>query len=345
MATESLINELKKELQSLAAYADIELISRKDDWGPINFEEARPDIDLALSMATDLLNLPLQYLIDGTAQQIVDNIPQVVARLEEINEFSLVEGGDPGSRRDHLCRYLRSEVESLYTVASPSISYLAYRRGDIADNIAKLNKAVNDAEKTLAEAKESIGNRKSEIDEIIKAAREAAASTGVATFTEEFHDEALTLGTQSKSWLVATGIFAILTIGAAVGFYFWPKVSPTSDGWETLRNVASKAAIIAVLFTGTIWCGRIYRALVHQATVNKHRALSLKTFQAFVKAAEDPYVRDAVLISATKTVFGSVPTGLVEHGSSQDSGVNVVNFEKKSSGEIVSETVAETLGK
>lgn len=92
----------------------------------------------------------------------------------------------------------------------------------------------------------------------------------------------------------------------------------------------SKAAIIAVLFTGTVWCGRIYRALAHQATVNRHRALSLKTFQAFVKSTEDPLVRDSVLAAATKTVFGVVPTGLVDHTGGEESGVKFVEFGRSS---------------
>ena len=209
--------------------------------------------------------------------------------------------------------------------------------------MAKLNQAVGDAGKILESAKISFDDKNNEIEEIIKATREAAASTGVATFTEEFRDEASTLGVRSKNWLIATAVFAVATIGAAIGFYFWPKVSEDPNSWEILRNVTSKAAIIAVLFTGTIWCGRIYRALIHQATVNKHRALSLKTFQAFVKATDDLYVRDAVLMEATKTVFGSVPTGLVEHDNSQDRGVNFVEFGKRSSGEKATEAATEML--
>ena len=109
--------------------------------------------------------------------------------------------------------------------------------------------------------------------------------------------------------MIAAAVFAGATIAAALLFYFWPKVSSEADLWETLRNLASKAAIIAVLFTGTVWCGRIYRALVHQATVNRHRGLSLKTFQAFVESTDDSYVKDAVLMAATRTVLVLMPTG------------------------------------
>ena len=121
----------------------------------------------------------------------------------------------------------------------------------------------------------------------------------------------------------------------------WPELSPSADGWETLRNTVSKITIIAVLFTGTVWCGRIYRALIHQATINRHRALSLKTFQAFVKATEDPRVQDAVLMAATKAVFGNVPTGLVEQSrSDQDPSVQFVEI-GKSAAEKMADTASE----
>ena len=76
MATQDYIDHLKEQLQTLAQYVDVELINRRDDWGPINFEEARADIDLALSMATDLIDLPLEYLTDAAAQQIINHIPE-----------------------------------------------------------------------------------------------------------------------------------------------------------------------------------------------------------------------------------------------------------------------------
>lgn len=127
----------------------------------------------------------------------------------------------------------------------------------------------------------------------------------------------------------------------AILFYRWPELSPSADGWETLRNTVSKITIIAVLFTGTVWCGRIYRALIHQATINRHRALSLKTFQAFVKATEDPRVQDAVLMAATKAVFGNVPTGLVEQSrSDQDPSVQFVEI-GKSAAEKMADTASE----
>ena len=328
MATESLVDELNKLLQQLTAYEDAELIRRPNEWGAINFESAEKDIRLVFDIARDLSELPLDYLTDNAAQQISQAVPPVTDHLRSINEFTLQ--GDPTGNRDSLSNGLRSVAENLHATASPHIPYLAYRRGDIADNIAKLNKAVEDTRQILEQMESWSTEKKSKIDVIVQAAQDAAAAVGVATFTQEFDGEATTLTSRSRAWLNATAACAAATILAAIVFYFWPTLPPDADAWDTLRNIVSKAAIIAVLFTGTVWCGRIYRALMHQATVNRHRALSLKTFQAFVKSTDDPFVRDAVLMAATKTVFGSVPTGLVEQPGADDAGVNFVEFGKTS---------------
>ena len=337
MPTKQNIDELKTELSKVTKYKDKQLISRPE-WGTIGFEMAGEDIEMVFSIATDLTELPLQHLTENAIQTIIDCLPVVTEQLQSIDNFDLT--GDAGSIRDQISQNLHSAAEQLNANASPHIPYLAYKRGDISDNIAALNSAVAQAEELLHVAKTTVEGKVEEIDGIISAARDAAASVGVATFTQEFDTEATDLKDRSTKWLRATGAFAVLTIGAAILFYHWPEVSPDAGAWETLRNVVSKGAIIAVLFTGTVWCGRIYRALMHQATINRHRALSLKTFQAFVAATDDDRIKDSVLMAATRTVFGRVPTGLVnDNGSGQESEVNFVEIGRSSA-----ERVAEAAG-
>ncbi len=329
MPTPEKINELKAELTKITQYTEENLIGRPD-WGAINFEMARPDIELAISIATDLSGLPLQYLSDSAIGDIISQLPSVTQQLQNIDNFDLT--GDAGARRDQISQELHDFAEQLNTFACSHIPYLAYRRGDMSSNIAALNSAVTQAEQQLDNARTTIETKTEEINAIISAARDAAASVGVATFTQEFDQEAADLKNRSLKWLWAAGIFAGLTIGTAFLFYSWPKISADAWAWETVRNVFSKIAIIAVLFTGTAWCGRIYRALTHQATINRHRALSLKTFQAFVAATDDDRIKDTVLMAATRTVFGQASTGLVnDNGSGQDSEVNFVEIGRSSS--------------
>lgn len=237
MASKEQIKELKAALETINQYQDKKLISRPE-WGAIDFEKAKEDVELVLSIAGDLTDLPLNYLTDSAIQNITAHIPPVVQHLEAIDTFSLT--GDVAATRDSLASGLHGAAEQFNAHATPSIPYLAYKRGDVSANIAALNSAVEQAEKALEAAKTDIAKKSKEIDGIISAARDAAASVGVATFTQEFDDEATDLKERSENWLGATGVFAALTIGAAIVFYFWPKLPDGADGWQNYAMLSAR---------------------------------------------------------------------------------------------------------
>ncbi|MYJ78642.1 MAG: hypothetical protein F4047_10980 [Caldilineaceae bacterium SB0670_bin_27] len=110
MATNELVNALTKELETVLKYADTQLVSRPE-WGTINFENARADIETALSISIDLASLPLQELTDGAAGEIQGAIPAVAQSLEQIDGFSISSGGSPPENRDDICNQLRNAIE------------------------------------------------------------------------------------------------------------------------------------------------------------------------------------------------------------------------------------------
>ena len=101
---------------------------------------------------------------------------------------------------------------------------------------------------------------------------------------------------------------------------------------ELLQYTTTRVVILGLLFTGTIWCGRIYRTNKHQQSVNKHRANALQTFQAFVEATSDPAVRDAVLLETTRSIFAITASGYLDDiDKSPDTGSRVVEVIKAAS--------------
>ena len=329
MAAAELVEELEEQIKTITRYKETELV-RRAEWGDITFEVAAQDIDIARSIAGDLSTMPLSHLADQAAQNITAYIPNVAAYLQQIDEFKLQ--GNVEENRDSIAANLKAAVEGLLAAASQWIAYLAYKRGDLEESVKQTETALAEAKTKLDDANAYAATRRGEIDEIVALAREASASAGVATFTHEFDQEAKRLAAGSKKWLGAVVALAILTSVAALVSFYWPTLPSDANSWATLRHVVAKVSVIAVFFTGTIWCGRIYRALTHQRSINRHRALSLKTFQAFVQATDDPATRDAVLMAATKSIFGNVPTGFVdERGAPQDTSVNILEIGKSAS--------------
>ena len=354
MAREESLRELRNQLDSLTNYKNKKLIKRQE-WENINFEQVKTDIDSVFFLATALSKLPLEYLTDSIISSVSRLIPSVVDELEKIDKFTTDLDAAESARND-ICKGFMHEATQLLETANTLVPYLAYRRGDYDKKLEGLDKFHKKMEEGhyrtkdwMDEKKQEVDNdiaayrlatknwmdeKKQEVDNVIAAYRLATASAGVAIFTKEFEDEAKKLIDRSKKWLWTAIFLVILTIVTAITFYSWPYVSDIInksedlDGtWKSLNIIFSKAAVIGILFAGTVWCSRVYRALIHQSAVNKHRALSLKTFRAFVKATGDPYIKDAVLMAATRTVFASVSTGLVNQPSEgQDSGVNFVEF-------------------
>ncbi|MDE2964696.1 MAG: hypothetical protein OXU26_12345 [Acidobacteriota bacterium] len=310
-------------LREILHYQDKNLIG-PNTWGATNFPNACRDIERVFSVAAELLELPVEYLPEESIHKILPSISMIRNCLTIMENHSL--SGDVDRKRKAIESDVHKAAEILYKEACTYIPYLAYRHGDENNGIAVLKTAKGKAESSLL----VIENKKKEMDAIISAAKNAAADMTVNTFTHEFDSEAGALKRQSVKWLLATVVFAILTILAAV--WYWPTVSSNEGTLELLRNIIGKSVVIAVLFTGTVWCGRIYRALMHQSTTNRHRALSLKTFQAFVAATNDDRVKDSVLMAAARTIFGRATTGLVsETGPEREPEVNYVEIGRPSS--------------
>ena len=326
MATAELVQQLEEQLGTINRYRNTELITRPD-WGTITFDIAAQDIETARSTAADLSSMPLSHLTDQAVNDIIAHVPNVSSYLQQIDEFKLE--GAPATNRDNIASNLKTAVEQLHTAASQWIPYLAYKRGDLTENVEQTEAALAAAKAKLDEANQYAARSQEEVHRIVELTREASASIGVATFTHEFDGEADVLANRSKKWLSVVVALSIATLCAAIVSFWWPSLPDEANSWTTLRHVVGKVSVIAILFTGTIWCGRIYRALTHQRSINRHRALSLKTFQTFVEATDDPATRDAVLMAATKSIFGNVPKGFVdERGATQDTSVNVLELWK-----------------
>lgn len=321
MATKDITDALVKLLDE-CTLVGVEDIIRNPDWGKITFEACKPELERTYSMMNHLKILPVELLPDAQANSIIQPLTQLKSTLDSIKKFS-IEGGNPTGTRDQLISTLQAQSDQFYTAAHLYIPYLAYQKGDIQRNIADLTKSVSQASSLLDDTKKEIVNKQKEIGEIIIAARDAASSVGVAHFSADFMSESTAQESSATTWLKATGLAAGVTLVAAIASIFIP-ISSDATTPQVFQLFTSKVVILGLLFTSTIWCGRLYKGAKHQGLVNKHRSNALRTFQAFTKAASDDSVRDAVLLEATKSIFALTPSGYLDNESSPESGAKVI---------------------
>lgn len=328
MATPQEITEFKNEISTCLAYNMPGLVS-KPEWGAINFEVSKEDFDRLGSLLNGFSLLPLEHLPQGILPTFTANLKPISATLGQISKFN-IETDDPKGTRTAYASQLSEQVKTFFLSSHIYIPYLAYQRGDVDRNIKQLNDAVKLAEQTAQQAESEIIKRRDEIDKIVTSAREAAAKAGVAHFRDDFAAEAGTQEQAAGDWLMRTTSLAKLTLGAAVvlsglGIF----VSYPSD--RIIQFVASKVLIVLILGTATLWCGRMYKSAKHLATMNRHRANALLTFQAFIQATEDEATRNAVLLETTRSIFAITSSGLIdgqEGGGSDGGGLKVLEIIK-----------------
>jgi hypothetical protein len=320
MASKETLNELTKRLERIKAIDRATLIIRSK-WGELNFEDCKLHFDRTLGLVDQLGVLPIELLPDQTINPMRDGAEQVANALESIDKFSIQSSGNVNGERQHLANQFKSASDTFFSNTAAWLPYLAYQRGDVERNIQSLTESVRKAELIANQAKGRIAGRESEMDGIITKAREASAAVGAAVFTQDFKMEADQHEAAASSWIKITLGAAILTLLVAGAMWVWTE--PRLDQGQLFQKLSTKLVGLAVLLSATIWCGRNYKALKHLATVNRHRSLSIQTLQAFSAAASDPQTKDAVLLEATRAVFGNTPTGYIE-GSGGDSDLKIV---------------------
>jgi hypothetical protein len=281
------------------------------DWGRINFDAAKRDLDMIFAIAHLIKNAPLELLPEGDFNVLRDTLTPIGVQIVAMRAFS-VESGNPTSVRDGIVNTLRGQTDNLYVAAQARLPFLALQRGDVRRNEEKIGRAVHDATKLLAQAETDAKEKNATLDGIIHAARDASASVGVAHFTVDFTTSASKLETAAGRWLNATALLGVATVAGALAFPFIFPASGKDFDMKTIQLFTSKLVALGGLFTAAIWCGHMYKATKHQAAINTHRGNALKTFQAFIAASTDDQTRSAVLMETTRSIFAMVNTGYLD---------------------------------
>ena len=325
------VSNLKKELQRIPKPDQVRLIERQE-WGETGYEKSQPieeiqsEIERTYRLAQQLINLPIERLLEKTIDDISDKARQVNGSYEQFDDQSKIEtASDMDLIKANYINPIQQTTNAFFEASAPWVAYLACCHGDfdqkprifLNPSMHKTKEADERMDKMLSDAK----TKMDKINEIIAKAREASAKEVAAVFTKDFEKVANEMEKSAKNWLWATGILAFLTLVASAGMWYWTEAG--LDQGQIFQKIGTKMVVLAVLLTGTIWCGRNYRALKHLATINNHRALSICTLQAFSNAAAQAQTKDAVLLEATRAVFGNVPTGFIGQTSS-DSDLKVI---------------------
>jgi hypothetical protein len=321
MATASQIQELQNIVSQINGLNRDTLIKR-EKWGEITFEKSKGEYSQVFWFSDQIKSYPLDALPDSVARSIVEHLSDISSRLKAIDGFSINQGNPVGTSTQ-LSQDLRASVERLFLHCAQWIPFLAHQNGDVVRNINALVERTKEAEQILERTRTQCAEKQGELERVVQAARDASAGAGAAVFTKDFDDESAKLAKDARRWLIATAVMIGGTISLAA--IFWAFTEANLDQGQVFQKLTTKVFVLALMLTGTLWCGKCYKALTHLVIVNRHRALGLRTLQAFANAAADAQTKDAVLLEATRSIFGNVPTGYVD-GTATDNDHKVVEI-------------------
>jgi hypothetical protein len=326
MATEQDVNALRASCAKMNGRSVAGLVSRSE-WGPINFQNSESALKTAVYLFAAWSTLPIEILPDQELSQVVDAAKRVEVQIDKIDKFTIDRTDNPRAQADSIGNQLRAEVDNLLRQSSPLLPFVAYYRGDIQAQLAKIEDAVGKASKLYDDGQASIDAKAKQIDDALTAARTAAAKAGAAVFTQDFLTESSNVDKVANRWLIAAAGLGALALVAALASFIFFQPSQQAPMQYLLQYTVTKLVVIGSLITAAIWCGSIYRALKHQAAINKHRGNALKTFQAFVEASGDNQdVRNAVLLETTRSIFAVAPTGFLNATETNvDSGLKITD--------------------
>lgn len=308
MASQENVKKLNGIIKECLELFEKDLISRSQ-WGNIHFTAAQANYEQAKFILTAFKDFPNENLPDDELQKIQGAIDNLKQYLKQIDEFDIAKAENPGQQRDKLLGNIKGAVDSLVKASAPWLPFLAYLKGDVAENISKLNEAVRESSQILDDSRKSVEKSGEEIGEIIAKAREASAAAGAAVFTEDFRKESESQESFAKYWFWGAIASFVATITWTVWQLYFSDVLPDELNARFFQIIIAKLVVLSMLIFATVFCISQFRTIKHLATGNNHRALSLKTLQAFASAASDDQTKNAVLIEACRAVFQPGSTG------------------------------------
>ena len=288
-------------------------MQERPEWGALNFKGADGTMARLRQLVGLILDLPLDLAPDHIIQNSDSYLGTVANVLERIDQFDSEQS--TGADRDALIAELTDSTQNTLNEIGAWIAVAGMLSGKLQEWTTQAKQTRDGLQEALSGARDYVADKRSEIEAAVDAARAASAKAGAAAFTQDFLTEADTRRTQGKKWLRASIGSAVSALLMAAWFIFGWGIEEADSAWQTAVNIGGRVMGFSVLLYAAVWCGRLVLANLHQESVNRHRANSIKTLQAFREAATDSDVKDAVVLEAARATFENVPPGFVSKGT------------------------------
>lgn len=327
-------NDFKRVQQELLLNIDaIILVSpnaleRKEALGDLCFSEGVDVFSNIISLYKELKLVDISRIPFRKLENIKRVSDDTLKLFNDISYFSLTTATrDIRQERDQLLDRTYQVYNDCFESISPVLSLLLMQNTKVAEMEKQSKELLEGMESTLNEIINANKGKEIEANQILDSMRKASAEAGVSQHAIYFKQEAEDNNRHASKWLKYTIIMASSTVVFAIVatglFFLWSKGLKVE---ESIQLAVAKVLIFSILYYATVWCGRNYKAYLHNYIINKHRQNGLSTFQEFVKATNDEAIKNAVLLRSTETIFGITNSGFIQGESDQTSNPQILEI-------------------
>lgn len=300
-------SEVKDLVTHISSYKVADLL-REELGSELSFINGATMIESYINFFKNLANCNFNEIPVQQINSIAAQAAEAKVLLDQLKTFSLqAYPSNPIATRDQFLRNIQNNYSSALDSLSSITNYFKPKQTfENYETEAKSNlEEIRLLKAELLSTKDSVGK---ELTEILETARQTVSEIGVASHAIHFKNEAADNLKESKNWLIALICMIVITIGWGIICFF---ISPFSEkSTDIVQFTVAKLIIISGLYFALSMITKNYKAHRHNYIVNKHKQNSLNSFEAFVKGAgEDLQTKNAVLISATQSIFSAQPSG------------------------------------
>jgi hypothetical protein len=284
-----------------------------------HFNDVLAEMQSILALALQVQRDPIEVLGVDTIQSF---IPPLQAAHKALHDISAFDGRaqDAANNHSRFSRAVETAAGDLAKALGPPLVVAGFQGPNLLQpfqsQVQQLANEIASARTAVNENRTYIHAAAQEAQATLAHIRSASALVGTAAHSSTFDKEATGHKDAARVWLIAT-IAATLTCFSFLLYVLLQRPIPADATHATIVQYTLLRAVL-VLFLSYVpfWCSRNYRSHRHLQVVNKHRSVALATFQTFVGSTEDPTTRNAVLLEATRCIFGPSQTGYLANEES-----------------------------
>lgn len=312
-ADRELLEATRASLERVQGF-DVQSLVRRDELGAaLAFTGIVKPAERLVGLLDRISSSALQDIPSNRLHDIQQQADAVHNLFDQVLEFTAAQG-NPQDTRDSLIDQTIHQYQPCFDALHGLIAYSHYRSADFQALEREAREAKRKLEESLTEGQKKTKAALDDINQVLAAARSAAAEQGVSQQAVHFGTAAGHHKKDSETWRTLTACFSGVLLLVAVVFLFDLGLDDVTETPASIQRAIGKVLVFATLSYAVYLSARNFLAQRHNEIVNKHRQNALLTYTTLAEAAHDDRDRDVVLTYAAACIFGPQPTGYTKDG-------------------------------